>query len=218
MRKSAAPDCGVQSPAKHSPISFLQRQDGTTAIEFGIVAIPFFMFILGLMGVSTYFFMMTSLEKGMDQASRLLRTGQAQTSSTRWGTDRPMTVSEFKRKICQKANSKPDPTSAADEATMTSANGWIKCNDLEVFVQNFPSWDAVVPANCLNGNTATVNTAGGSDPINAYSGEANAIVIVTACYRWKFAGKIPYINLGQMADGSMMMQASTAFRTEPYSN
>lgn len=185
-----------------APRSFLRRNDGTTAIEFAMVAIPFFMFIFGLMGVSTYFFIMTSIEKGMDQASRLIRTGQAQSQET------PMTVGDFKRMICRKANSKSD--------TDTADSGWVKCNQLQVFVQTYPSWAEVVPTLCLNNNQAVVNTASDSDPIAEYSGEANAIVLVTACYRWRFAGKLPYINLGQMRDGSMMMQSATAFRTEPY--
>lgn len=179
---------------------FLQRDDGTTAIEFAMVAVPFFMFIFGLMGVSTYFFIMTSIEKGMDQASRLVRTGQAQASD--------MTVGDFRKTICRRANSKAD--------TDTTDSGWVKCNNLQIFVQTFGSWADVQPASCLNNNQAVVSTANDSDKIADYSGEANAIVLVTACYRWKMAGKLPYINLGQMADGSMMMQSATAFRTEPY--
>lgn len=190
------------SVSMRNPRSFLRRDDGTTAIEFGMVAIPFFMFVFGLIGVSTYFFIMTSIEKGMDQASRLIRTGQAQSQET------PMTVGEFKKTICRKANSKSD--------TDTNDSGWVKCNNLQIFVQTYASWADVVPTSCMNNNQAVVNTAKDSDPIAAYSGEANAIVLVTACYRWKFAGKLPYINLGQMSDGSMMMQSATAFRTEPY--
>lgn len=185
---------------QRNPRSFLRRDDGTTAIEFAMVAIPFFMFIFGLMGVSTYFFIMTSIEKGMDQASRLVRTGQAQASD--------MTVGDFRKTICRKANSKSE--------TDTVDSGWVKCNNLQIFVQTYGSWADVVPTSCLNNNQAVVNTAKDSDKIADYSGEANAIVLVTACYRWKMAGRLPYINLGQMSDGSMMMQSATAFRTEPY--
>lgn len=191
-----------------SPLNFLRRhEDGTTAIEFAIVAVPFFMFIFGLMAVSTYFFIMTSVEKGMDQASRLIRTGQAQTDG--------MTVKDFKNTICLKANSKDTP-SAADKNNPASYSGWVKCPDVQVFVKTFATWADVQPNNCLNNSQAVVSTAKDSDPIATYSGDSNAIVLVTTCYRWKFAGKIPFINLGQMSDGSMMMQSSTAFRTEPY--
>ena len=146
---------------------FRRNEDGTTAIEFAIVAVPFFMFIFGLMGVSSYFFIMTSLEKGMDQSSRMVRTGQAQTDET-------VTVSgDFKK-----------------AAVTTAHGGWVKCNEVQVFVQKFADWDDVQPQTALN-NTAVVSTAKDNDPIAQYSGESNAIVLVTTCYRWEFAGNIP---------------------------
>ncbi|MEQ1717602.1 MAG: TadE/TadG family type IV pilus assembly protein [Hyphomicrobium sp.] len=172
-----------------------QNEDGTTAIEFAIVAVPFFMFIFGLMGVSSYFFIMTSLEKGMDQSSRLIRTGQAQTADA---ANHLMTVDEFKQSICTKAGS------------------WVKCGRVQVFVQKFAEWDDVAPQPCLSAGGATVNTASGSDPIATYAGASNDIVLVTTCYKWDFPMQLGFMSLGQMADGSMMMQTATAFRTEPY--
>jgi hypothetical protein len=63
-----------------------------------------------------------------------------------------------------------------------------------------------------------VNTANPDDDLATYAGASNDIVLVTTCYKWDFAGKVPYINMGQMSDGSLMMQTATAFRTEPYSS
>lgn len=178
-------------PAERSPANFLKRhEDGTTAIEFGIIAIPFFMFIFGLMAVSSYFFIMTSIEKGMDQSSRLIRTGQTNTMQ--------MKVKDFKKSICDRAG------------------GWVKCNQLQVFVQKFDEWSDIAPQPCITNNKASVNTANENDDLSAYAGEATDIVLVTACYKWKFAMRLPYIDLGQMNDGSMMIQASTTFRSEPY--
>jgi Flp pilus assembly protein TadG len=169
MRMSSGPKL-CRSWAQQSAIRFLTRHnDGTSAIEFAIVAVPFFMFVFGLMGVASYFFIMTSIDKGMEQNSRLIRTGQAQTAD--------MTVNEFKQAVCNKAGS------------------WVKCNKLQIFVQKFADWNKLAQ----------------------YAGEANDIVLVTACYRWEFASKVPFFQMGQMSDGSLMMQSTTAFRTEPYS-
>lgn len=170
---------------------FRKNEDGTTAIEFAMVATPFFILVFMLIGFALYFFVMNSLDKGMDQTSRLVRTGQAQKSN--------MTVSGFKQGVCQ------------------GAGAWVKCNKVEVFVQKFADWQSVQPQACLNSSGAQVtNGASGSDPIATYSGASSDIVIVTTCYKWEFAQNIPYIKLGNMADGSMMMQTTTAFRTEPY--
>jgi Flp pilus assembly protein TadG len=170
---------------------FKQNQDGATAVEFALVATPFFMLIFMLIGFALYFFVTNSLDKGMDQTSRLVRVGKAQKDN--------MTVNDFKQAVC------------------SAAGDWIKCNKVEVFVQKFPDWQSVTPQSCLNANGAQVtNTASGSDPIANYSGESSDIVMVTTCYKWEFANQIPYVKIGNMTDGSMMMQATTAFRTEPY--
>lgn len=172
-------------------LGFKKNEDGATAIEFAMVAGPFFILVFMLIGFALYFFVMNSLDKGMDQTSRLVRTGQAQKAN--------MTVNDFKQGVC------------------TGAGGWIKCNKVEVFVQKFADWSSVQPQACLNSSGAQVtNGASGSDPIATYSGASSDIVVVTTCYKWEFAQSIPYVKIGNMADGSMMMQTTTAFRTEPY--
>jgi Flp pilus assembly protein TadG len=180
-----------RTPAWSSFNRFKRQEDGSTAIEFAMVSIPFFILVFALFGFALYFFVMNSLDKGMDQTSRLIRTGQAQKAN--------MTVSGFKQSICD------------------LAGGWIQCPKAQVFVQKFANWNAVAPTACLNSSGAVVtNSASGSDLIATYSGTASEIVVVTTCYKWEFAQKIPFIALGNMSDGSLMMQTSTAFRTEPY--
>jgi len=174
-------------------------EKGATAIEFAAVAVPFFMFVFGLIGTSLYFFLMTSLDRGMDTESRLIRTGQAQTAN--------MTVKQFKQELC----------AAAGGDGNGSTSKWINCSNLSVFVQKFASWDLVATQPCLTNGKMTVSSAKDSDLIAQYSGGASDIVLVTVCYKWSAAAKIPFINLGTMKDGSMMMQTATAFRTEPYS-
>ena len=164
-------------------------EDGSTAVEFALVSVPFLTFIFGLIAVSLYFFSMTSLDRGMDFMGRKIRTGEAAT----------MSVSDFKTQLC------------------STAGYWIKCPKVEVFVQNFPSWASIQPQPCVNANgQAVTNTSSGADKIAQYSGPASAIVLVTTCYKWDMAAHIPFVNFGNMADKSMMMQTATAFRSEPY--
>ena len=166
-------------------------ENGNTAVEFAIVAIPFLTFIFGLVGISLYFFSMTSLDRGMDKMGRKIRTGEAQT----------MTVSTFKQQLCD------------------TAGVWVKCPKVEVFVQNFPSWAAIAPQPCTDASGQVVtNTSNGNDQIAKYSGAAQAIVLVTTCYKWDFAKNIPFVKFGNLSDGSLMMQTATAFRSEPYGN
>lgn len=170
---------------------FRHDENGATAVEFAMVAAPFFILIFMLIGFAMFFFVFNSLEKGMDQTSRLVRTGQAQKSN--------MSVNAFKQAICD------------------SAGTWIRCNKVQVFVQKFPDWESVAPTACVNSDgSVAISTASGTDPISTHTGTQSQIVIVTTCYKWELAQSIPYVKLGNMADGSMMVQTSTAFRTEPY--
>lgn len=192
MRIPCRPGTAIERIALRTGLVRLTKDEtGTTAIEFGMVAVPFLMFVFALVGVAFYFFINTSLDKGMDQSSRLVRTGQAQNSN--------MTVDQFKQKICD------------------SAGGWIKCNKVQVFVQKYPDWASVQPQACVDaGGNVVTNSASGSDLISQYSGTSSDIVMVTTCYKWEFPANIPYFKIGNMNDKSMMLQSSTAFRSEPY--
>ena len=41
-------------------------------------------------------------------------------------------------------------------------------------------------------------------------------VLVTACYEWDLAKKLPFLLMGDLSNGSALIQASSVFRTEPY--
>lgn len=175
-----------------SSLRRLQGDDnGATAVEFAIVVTPFFLFILGLIGCSFYFFIMNSIEKGMDQATRLVRTGQAVTQK--------MTVDQFRKAIC------------------SGAGAWIDCNNLKVFAQAADTWsDTLQPTQCLDNTSNQSQIMKPTDLIAIYTGTASQIVIVTTCYQWNFTAKLPLIKLGNSPDGSTMLQTATAFRSEPY--
>ena len=67
---------------------WLRNEDGVAAIEFAIVALPFFLFVFGIVGMGLYFLASTSLEYGAEAAARKVRTGEADKGD--------MTVGDFK--------------------------------------------------------------------------------------------------------------------------
>jgi len=171
-------------------ISCWRKDDsGVTAIEFAIVGMPFLMFLYGIIGIGLYFFTTFTLENGLEQASRLIRTGQAQKAN--------MTDVQFKNTVC------------------SFIPGFVDCqNKLLVNVRSFAEADmtpAISRNECLNNGSLT--------NLTTYSpGTANQVVLVTLCFEWEFANKIPFIRLGDMASGSRLIQAAAVFRTEPYPN
>jgi len=162
-------------------------ESGATAIEFSLVALPFFAFVYGIILLGMYFFTTFSLENALERASRVIRTGEAQKAN--------MTEVQFKNRVCSFL-----PT-------------FISCeNKLIVSVRSFSEADLTPPVtrdDCL--------TEGSLSDLTTYSpGTANQVVLVTLCYQWDFANKLPFINLSDMNGGARLIQAASIFRTEPY--
>lgn len=164
---------------------------GTTAVEFGIVGVPFLMMCFGIITVGLHFLTTYSLENAVERAGRLIRTGQAQTAG--------MTGDQFKQKVCENAAS------------------YIDCaNNLRVFVQSWTDFASISPKACLDNSGNLASSSGGSDPIGNSSGGASAVVLITVCYEWELASRLPFLRLGRMKNGSALIQAATTFRSEPY--
>jgi len=178
------------------PARFRRDERGAAAIEFAFVVTPFLLFLLGIMGSGLQFFAVNALEHGVETASRMVRTGQAQTGTS------PTTVAQFKTAVCKAAGS------------------FLKCDDahMSILVNSWSSWDQLNlnAQSCTNGNALAASTGAGTDLVSKYSGGANQIVLITVCYKWdSTTGLYMYAPI-KLGDGSVLMQASTAFRTECY--
>src|SRR5262245_66368766 len=57
---------------------FARARRGSAAVEFSIVALPFFVLMFGLAEVAMIGFAQTSLDYAVSEAARQIRTGQAQ--------------------------------------------------------------------------------------------------------------------------------------------
>ncbi|MEM9356483.1 MAG: TadE/TadG family type IV pilus assembly protein [Pseudomonadota bacterium] len=167
---------------------YRQNNDGSMAIEFAAVVIPFLMLLMGTVVVGLYFFVTFSLEHAVEQASRQIRTGQAQLAG--------MTKDQFKANVCSHAPSFIDCTT-----------------DLRVNVIEVTGFNTAIPTSCVDGNGNLIANPA-DDPV---PGQAGEVVLVMICYEWKLAGSLPFLDVGSMSNGSALIQAATAFRTEPYS-
>ncbi|RAI38912.1 TadE/TadG family type IV pilus assembly protein [Rhodoplanes roseus] len=73
---------------------FVRRQDGATAIEFGIVLLPFLSILLMTMETALVFFAQQNLETIAADSARLIMTGQAQNAS--------FDAAKFKSAVCDR--------------------------------------------------------------------------------------------------------------------
>lgn len=171
-------------------------QSGFTAVEFAIVALPFVMLLFGTISVSLFYFTTFTMENAVWMAGRGIRTGQFQQGQ---GIYSGMTTNEDRKK-------------AFKQALCNKAPGYIDCNKVVVLVQsNSGGFGSIAQPVCatdgemIDQSKAEFNTGG-----------ASSVVLITACYPWSFGGKLPFFALNNMKDGSLLVQASVAFRTEPY--
>ncbi|MCB1415197.1 MAG: pilus assembly protein [Phyllobacteriaceae bacterium] len=73
---------------------FAKDQEGVTAIEFAMLAMPFFMLLMAIVETSLLFFAGQVLESSVDEVGRKIRTGQL---------DQTLTEDQLRDEICESA-------------------------------------------------------------------------------------------------------------------
>jgi Flp pilus assembly protein TadG len=73
---------------------FVRQQEGTTAVEFSLIAAPFLALVFAIMETAIVFFAGQALETAATDSARLIMTGQAQSSG--------FNQSQFKQAVCAK--------------------------------------------------------------------------------------------------------------------
>jgi Flp pilus assembly protein TadG len=73
---------------------FARKQDGAAAVEFALVALPFFALTFAILETALVFFANQTLQAAAADSGRLIMTGQAQTAS--------YSASDFKTQVCNR--------------------------------------------------------------------------------------------------------------------
>ncbi|MBY0566185.1 MAG: pilus assembly protein [Hyphomonadaceae bacterium] len=168
---------------------FPRARRGSAAIEFGLVAVPFFLLIFGLAEISMIGFAQTTLDGAVNNTARTIRTGQAQMSGTSAG--------QIKEQICNRMLR----ILAVDCDT-----------NLYIDVRNFNSFiDANNAANNPINNGEFNDTGFGYQP-----GAPSSIVVVRAYYRWHVMTPMFEPFFQNISSGERIIVSTMMFRNEPY--
>lgn len=167
-------------------LGFASDRRGATAVEFALIALPFFALIFAIIETALCFFAGQALDTALMNASRAIRTGQAQSSS--------FSADDFKTSIC------------------TQLTYMFNCSsNLYVNVQTFASFSAITlttPTDA-NGNLATTG-------YTYSAGHGSDVVVVRAYYEWPvFINRLGN-NLANEPDGKHLLTATVAFQNEPF--
>ena len=166
---------------------FFCRNEGVVAVEFALIALPFFILLMGMIEIALYFAAGTVLEGGAAAASRTIRTGQAQLSA--------------------------DPETVFEEALCNHVSRMLNCDRIQyevIHVEDgtFAGAETYAPQFDADGNLI---------PAGFSTGNSNDVVMVRALYRYAFLTPfIGTMMTGGVGDNTMVHMAVSVLRAEPY--
>ena len=171
---------------KTLPARFIRNEDGVYAIEFAIVALPFFSLLFMIFEVSFTIFANQILDNAVTDAARLIRTGQAQQQS--------YSLSEFKQQVCDRLV------------------GLFDCDTyLHIDVKTFTSFGSVTFTKPTDDDGKFDDKDFSYD-----DGGANDIVVVRVYYEWPMISPLSGTHLADLANGRRLLSSVVAFRNEPF--
>ncbi|OWV81100.1 pilus assembly protein TadG [Rhizobium sp. R634] len=187
--------------------SLVRSRDGAAAIEFALLAIPYFMVIFAILETFVAFAAEELVSNAVDTMGRRMRTGQI---TYNLGRTTDMSQTQFRQAFCNEI-SILIRCSATEVATPSK---------LYLDVQTFSTFSAI-PTTVPKLSTdkyADINTAA----FKYTPGGAGTINMLRAYYRWEIITDLvrPYITTIRPSNGSMPTQylivATTAFQNEQY--
>ncbi|HSV25226.1 MAG TPA: TadE/TadG family type IV pilus assembly protein [Xanthobacteraceae bacterium] len=169
-------------------LRFMRKKDGSAAVEFSIVAMPFLALLFAIMETSLVFFADQTLESAVADSARLIMTGSAQTSG--WSAD------QFKQQVCAKMN-----------------GGLFDCaNKLMIDVKSYANFNAIT-----NDPPPVTNGQLDASKLTYDTGSPGTIEVVKFYYAWPIYVSLLGNNLSNLSGHNRMMIATAVFCNEPYS-
>lgn len=171
-------------------------RSGATAVEFGLVMVPFLLLIMGIITVGMQYLTMHFVEYGTDSAARKLRTGEAQKAG--------MTIGGFRQLFCD------------------TADVMVSCDKhLVIHIKKSATFAGLQPVTpCVTNGKLTPSAGNAGDTVRSRAGDANDAVIITVCYEWEAGLRLWSViwNLlsGSSGDDPTVLSSTVAFRSEPF--
>jgi len=166
---------------------FGRRRDGAVAVEFALIAIPFFLIVMATVQTVIVYMAQQELETVTEQASRYILTNQATND----------TQAQFASTVCQQVSA------------------LFNCNNIMINVQNYGTGTSFSGASTA-APTLTFNSIGQVTNTWTFSPGSNGdIVVVQVMYQWPIYLKPFSFNLSNLSNGNRLLMATAVFRNEP---
>lgn len=168
--------------------ALLHDEAGVTAIEFGVLALPFFTIILAIIQTAVMFLATQVLDSALEDASRKIRTGEAAA----------YTLTDFRNLMC------------------ASTFNLLDCSQIQLRSEVLTDFSNVALNETVESCSASTCTwAVGWQQFAPGTGKS--VMQVSAYYRYPLIVVLPYFNLKNQPDNYRLLSAIRVFRNEPYS-
>ena len=170
--------------------AFRRDQSGAVAVEFALLALPFFAIIAAILETAFFFFASQILDSAVDNSVRFLRTGQAAEASYE--------ISDFRDAICDRLF------------------GLFDCNKLQIEVNTVTSFSDASFELPLDPDTYEWKDMWDDPDLLYKPGGGNDIVTVRVYYKWPTMFDILGFNLSNAGEGFRLLAAVRVFQNEPF--
>lgn len=165
---------------------WIRAREGSTAVEFSLVAIPFMIMTIGIIEIALAYTASSLFQGATEAASRLVRTGQIQQAG---GNPEDM----FRDALC-------------DNAVVL-----VDCDSIQLEVLNMPGGSFSEAGDYL----AQFDEDGNLVSRGFDAGGSSSVIMIRAAYRYEFFTPLLGTMLGG-SDGSWLLMTTIVLETEPY--
>ncbi|MBX3597802.1 MAG: pilus assembly protein [Rhizobiaceae bacterium] len=172
---------------------FYRNSDGATAVEFGLLAIPFLMALFAILETGVQVAAQQLLVNATDDVARQIRTGQITSTNQ----------AQLRTMICERI-----------ELLVTSG-----CPGLRVDLRTYPSFQAVANQNIdVVGNNIVLEYGSGGVPkaLKAEVGAGGAKQSMRTFYFWPVMVGLLNESFGTAGNGTTLLSATQTWQNEAF--
>jgi Flp pilus assembly protein TadG len=176
----------LETSGWHRLAAFARDERGATVVELGLLALPFFAVVGAILQTAVVFLAAQVLDGAVQDSSRLIRTGQAQSATN-------YTADSFRAAICSRLFGLFDCTKLLVNVTVVSS-----------FASATAPASPVDPTDPTKWTLApTYNPGAGSD-----------VIMVQVYYNWPIV--LNFLGLSTNSNGTRLLATVRVFANEPF--
>lgn len=193
------------APAIRRGRGIARDEKGAVAVEFAILAVPFFALIFAIIETSMTFFAQQILESALQDATRYIRTGQSQTVAPAWDK------TKFRKAIC-------DGTFGLFECSSNPDTERLLINVMPVATFDEAATEITKP---IDDDCTPTSTKPEEDCIwqlaeDFDDGKGSDVIIAQVFYKWPTIVNLPWFSLANQAGNNRLLSAVRVFKNEPF--